>query len=356
MWSRFTRGETNFDFVGLRRRWFALSGVLILVSLLGLAFRGLNLGLEFQGGALVQAPNPAAASLTDVRRALADLSLPDVRVQLVNEGAAVRIQTGPLDSDVQERLVSAVVGVTGSDRRNVSLETVGPTFGALVAKRALLALTVFLGAAALFISWRLQWKMAVTGLAALAHDVVLTVGVYAVTGFEVTPATVVALLTILGYSLYDTVVVFDRVQELEEGLADRITYSDLVNRAMNQVLARSLATSLTSLLPVGGILFVGAFILGATSLQDFALALFVGIAAGTYSSLFIAGPLLAAWREHEPEWVRRRERSGAARPAAPRPKTVAEEEPRAASPGPTRTAPPVPPKGVPPRPPKRRRR
>ena len=172
----------------------------------------------------------------------------------------------------------------------------------------MIALVVFLGFAALFITWRLQWKMAGAGLAALAHDLLLTVGVYAVTGFEVTPATVVALLTILGYSLYDTVVVFDRVEELEETLEVDLTYTDLINRSMNQVVVRSLATSFTSLLPIGSLLFVGALLLGANSLQDFALALFVGIGAGTYSSIFFAAPLLAIWKEREPEWIDMRER------------------------------------------------
>lgn len=315
---RLTRGETAFDFVGLRRRWFTLSGVLILVSLVGLGVRGLNLGLEFEGGVLVQAPNPAGASIETVRSAVEQVAPSDSRVQMIDEGAAVRVQTGPLEPDTQDRLIDSVVGVTEADREDVTLETVGPTFGVLVARRALLALAVFLGAAALFMSWRLQWRMALAGLAALVHDVVLTVGVYSLTGFEVSPATVVALLTILGYSLYDTVVVFDRVQELEEHTVG-IPYGQVVNRAMNQVLARSLATSLTSLLPVGSILFVGAFILGATTLRDFAVALFVGIGAGTYSSLFLAGPLLAAWKRTEEPPPRKQpaeQRESRTRPAA----------------------------------------
>ncbi len=158
----------------------------------------------------------------------------------------------------------------------------------------------------LFISWRLEFKMALAGLAALFHDLLITIGVYALTGFAVTPATVVAILVILGYSLYDTVVVFDQVEELVE-IEERKTYSEIVNQAMNSVLARSLATSLTSLLPVGSILFVGSFILGAPTLLDFALALFVGIAAGTYSSIFFAAPILATLKENEEEWQERAE-------------------------------------------------
>ena len=205
-------------------------------------------------------------------------------------------------------MLSAVEAVTGSSRAEISIESVGPTFGALVARRALIALVVFLSAVILFISWRLEWKMAVAGITALFHDLVITLGVYAITGFEVTPATVVAVLTILGYSLYDTVVVFDKVEELTATMGDQHTISAIVNRAMNQVLVRSINTSLTSLLPVGSLLFVGSFILGAASLRDFALALFVGIAAGTYSSIFVAGPMLGAWKEHEEHWIAQRDR------------------------------------------------
>jgi preprotein translocase subunit SecF len=362
-WSRVFRGETQIDFVGLRNRWFAFSGILIVLSLAGFLFRGgVNLGLEFEGGVLVQTPNPAAADVTAFRSALSDIGV-EGRIQLIDDGASVRIQTGPLDADTQEQVVQTVDEIAGSVRNDTSLESVGPTFGALVARQAVIALSVFLGLAALFISWRLQWKMAAAGLVALVHDMILTVGVYAVTGFEVTPATVVALLTILGYSLYDTVVVFDKVEEFEETLAEETTYDRIVNRAMNQVLVRSLATSFTSLLPVGSLLFVGALILGAASLQDFALALFVGIAAGTYSSIFVAGPLLAMWKEREPVWIEHRERlerraevkearasrgGGAKAPATK--EAPAETKDEGGS-----TPPPRPPRGPKPRPPKGRR-
>ena len=362
-----SRGETNIDFVGLRKRWFTISATLIVVSLIALAVRGLNLGLEFQGGTLVQAQNEAGLEIEDVRAALAPLGLSDARIQFIDGGEEVRVQTEPLDPDTEVELIDAVVAATESSRDDATIEAVGPTFGEQVARQAVIALVVFLGFAALFITWRLQWKMAGAGLAALAHDMVLTVGVYAITGFEVTPATVVALLTILGYSLYDTVVVFDRVEELEETLEVDLTYSDLINRSMNQVVVRSLATSFTSLLPIGTLLFVGALLLGASSLQDFALALFVGIGAGTYSSIFFAAPLLAIWKEREPEWIDMRERldrraaEKAAReagapiaPARP-PKGESKPDEQSAPPKPT-GAPPRPPKGsgAKPRPPKGR--
>jgi preprotein translocase subunit SecF len=217
------------------------------------------------------------------------------------------VTTHELDTATENSAIEAIVELTGADRDDTSIEAVGPTFGALIARRALIALAVFLGTVILFISWRLEFKMAAAGIAALFHDMIITVGIYALTGFPVTPATVVAILVVLGYSLYDTVVVFDKVEELVE-VEDEKTYPEIVNQAMNSVLARSLATSLTSLLPIGSILFVGSFILGASTLRDFALALFVGIAAGTYSSIFVAAPLLSAWKEKEPEWIERAER------------------------------------------------
>lgn len=356
---RLSRGESNIDFVGLRKRWFTISAVLIAISLLALATRQLNLGLEFQGGTLVQAENVAGLDIEEMRAALAPLGLSDSRIQFVDGGAGVRVQTAPLDAETEIELIDTVVSVTQSDRLDASIESVGPTFGAQVARQALIALVVFLGFAALFITWRLQWKMAGAGLAALAHDMILTVGVYAATGFEVTPATVVALLTILGYSLYDTVVVFDRVSELEQTLEVELTYSDLVNRAMNQVVVRSLATSITSLLPIGTLLFVGAILLGANSLQDFALALFVGIATGTYSSIFFAAPLLAAWKEQEPEWIDLRERldrraaEKAARDAGI-PVATAKTKTVVVDPTPRATPRPPKPSGAKPRPPKGR--
>jgi preprotein translocase subunit SecF len=225
-------------------------------------------------------------------------------IQMLDDGEAVRVTTGELDETEADAAAGALSEVTGSERSQISVQAVGPEFGSLVLRRSLTALAVFIGAVILFITWRLEFKMAMAGIAALIHDLLITVGVYSLTGFNVTPGTVVAVLTILGYSLYDTVVVFDKVGELVE-TEEKTSYSDIVNRAMNLVLGRSLNTSLTSLLPVGSILFVGSFILGASTLLDFALALFVGIAAGTYSSIFVAAPLLATWKEREEQWVER---------------------------------------------------
>jgi len=307
--TRLYRGETNFDFVGARRMWLTISSVLVLISLVALLIFGLNLSLDFKGGVAVEAPNPAGASVADIRGVLAPLGLQEAKIQELAGGADMRVQVGALTQTESEAFQKAVADVTGTTINELSLNQVGPTFGAQITKRALTALIVFLAAVVMFMSWRLEWKMAVAGITALFHDLIITFGVYALTRFEVTPATVIGVLTILGYSLYDTVVVFDKVKEnVEELHTDRVTITELVNRSMNQVLMRSINTSLTSLLPVGSLLFVGSFLLGAQTLRDFALALFVGIAAGTYSSIAVASPILASWKEHEDEWSRVRRR------------------------------------------------
>ena len=307
---RLYRGKTEFDFVGLaRRRWFMVSGAALVICALSLGIRGLNLSLDFLGGIAVDVPNPAGADIGEIRDALGGMGLDDARIQLIDDGASIRVQTETVDNVVQDELTRVVADVSGSVIEDTNVESVGPTFGADITRRAIQALVVFLIVAAIFISIRFEWKMALSALAALVHDLLLTFGAYSIVGFEVTPATVVAILTILGYSLYDTVVVFDKVNENIAEHGDQLTITDIVNRSMNEVLMRSINTSLTSLLPVGSLLFVGSLLLGAGTLREFALALFVGIAAGTYSSLFIASPLLALWKEREEEWGRRRYRT-----------------------------------------------
>lgn len=310
------QGQTTFDFVGKRILWFRISAVLVVISLGFLIFRGLNLGIEFRGGTTINTNNPAGATVPDLRELTDAAGVDGAVIQLVDGGESVRVQTPALDPDIESELIDAVATTTGTERTDISIDSIGPSFGALILRQSMVALVVFLIAVALFMSWRLEWKMAGAGLAALVHDLIITVGVYSITWFEVTPATVVALLTILGYSLYDTVVVFDKVTELVADLGERMNYSDIVNRAMNMVLGRSLNTSLTSLLPVGSVLFVGSFLFGATALRDFALALFVGLAASTYSSIFVAAPILAVWKEGDEEWTSRRRRLAAKSAAA----------------------------------------
>jgi preprotein translocase subunit SecF len=242
-----------------------------------------------------------------VRGSLEGIGLDNAKVQSTGGGAGIRVQTGDLEEPEIERLIATVGAVVGNEQAEL-VQTVGPSFGTRVATSAVRALVVFLAVVAVFISVRLQWKMAAAALVALVHDLGLTTGIYALSGFEVTPSTVIAVLTILGYSLYDTVVVFDKVLENEQERGERHTASAIINMSMNQVLMRSVNTSLTSLLPIGGLLFVGSFLLGATTLREFALALFIGVAAGTYSSIFVAAPLLAVWKEREEHWQRIRRR------------------------------------------------
>jgi preprotein translocase subunit SecF len=220
----------------------------------------------------------------------------------------VVVQTEALDVADRDELVATVALVAGVDPNDTSVEAVGPTFGSEITRRAIEALVIFLVVVTLFITWRFEWKMAIAALAALFHDLIITAGIYSIVGFEVTPATVIAILTILGYSLYDTVVVFDKITENVHELGSRHTFTEIANLSMNQVLMRSLNTSATSLLPIGSLLLVGSYLLGAATLREFALALFIGIAAGTYSSIFVATPLLAEWKEREPEWQRMQRR------------------------------------------------
>ena len=306
--TRLYRGETSYEFVGQARRWFIVSGVVLVLCLGSLAIRNLNLSLDFTGGTAITMPNPAGVGVGEVRSVLGSAGSA-ARIQLIDDGAAVRVQTEAIDLSAEREMVRSLVAVTGTEIDLTDVESVGPTFGRQIARRALQALVVFLGVVVVFISIRFEWKMAMGAIAALLHDLILTSGAYSLVGFEVTPATVVAVLTILGYSLYDTVVVYDKIRENVAEDQERRTYSEIVDRSMNQVLMRSINTSLTSLLPVGSLLFIGSILLGAGTLREFALALFVGIGAGTYSSIFIAAPLLALWKERETEWSRRRYRS-----------------------------------------------
>ena len=309
--SRLYHGETHFDFVGKRRWWFGLSAVLMVISALALGLRGLNLSVDFVGGSLIECNNPAGASVTEVRNALVGIGLEGAKVQLIGDGAGVRVQTAELTPETEDRMVAAVAAVVGiQDLDEVSRQTVGPTFGRSVTEAAVRALIVFLVVVSLFIWWRLEWKMAAAAIVELIHDLVLTAGVYALIGFEVTPATVIAVLTILGYSLYDTVVVFDKIKENIAERGERHTISAIANMSLNQVLMRSINTSLTTLLPVGSLLFVGSYLLGAATLREFALGLFIGVATGTYSSILLGAELVAIWKEREEHWQRVRRRLG----------------------------------------------
>jgi len=306
--SRLYHGETTYDFVGRRRLWFAISGALLLVSLLSLFVPGLNFGIDFKGGAVFRVQPERAVTEAQVRAAVGQ----QAKVVQVTEEAPVQVivQTEELSQDQVAKIRRDLAEVAGVQSNDVSTDAIGSKWGSAVSRKALTALLAFLVVVTVYVSLRMEFKMAVAALVALLHDLLITAGIYALARFEVSPATVIALLTILGYSLYDTVVVFDKVRENTGSLTSmsRSTYSDAANLAVNQTMMRSLNTSLASLLPILGLLLVGAFLLGAETLKDLALALFVGVAAGTYSSIFIATPLVAAWKEREPRYAQLRAR------------------------------------------------
>jgi len=312
----FYHERTNFDFTGRAWRWAILSGTAILIALIAIFSRGLNLGIDFEGGTSWQVPvKGKSASVTAVRDVIRPLGLGDAKVLVLtgDSGTSVRVQSLDIQPSEEDAVTDALARYGGVQRTDVSVNTVGPTFGDQVRNNAVKALIVFFGLIAIYLSIRFEWKMAGAAIVAVVHDIVITVGVYAITGFEVTPATVVAFLTILGFSLYDTVVVFDKVKEnvATIGTVRGDSYSKMVNRSMNQVLMRSISTSFVAVLPVASLLFVGSGLFGALALRDFALALFVGLLTGAYSSIFVATPLLAWWKEREPRYQALRERSAA---------------------------------------------
>jgi preprotein translocase subunit SecF len=328
---RLYNGEAGLDVVGRSRLIYKITAVVVLICLGSMIFRGFNFGIDFAGGNSFRLPG-SSEQLADVRSAAEDAGAKVATAQIVG-GDTILLRTGELDAQGERAVVDAVAGAAGVQANQVSPEAVSAQWGNDITNQALIALVVFLVAVVLFLAVRFQPKMAIGAMASLLHDIVITAGVYSLIGFEVTPSTVIGFLTILGFSLYDTVVVFDKVDEntkdLERGA--RMTWSEAANLAVNQTLMRSINTSVIALLPVAGLLFVGAGILGVGTLEDLALVLFVGLAAGTYSSIFLATPIVADLKEREPEQValRRRvlaRRSAAARSAgatAPRPGQVA---------------------------------
>jgi preprotein translocase subunit SecF len=306
VFSRLYHGETNFQFVSRVKQWMIISGVVIVVGLVSLYFRGLNLGIDFKGGVVWEVP-AGHVSVASAQDAMGSEGLKGLTVQsLQAKGVTrLRVQAEPLATTREaEGISQKLADLTGSNVNDVSLTSVGPSWGEEISRKALRALIFFLIAITLYISLRFEFKMAVPTLAALIHDVLITIGVYSLAGFQVTPATVIALLTILGFSIYDGIVVFDKVDENAKlvGTTHNLTYGGMVNMSLNQVLMRSLNTSITALLPVASLLVLGSFILGATTLEEFALALLIGLFAGAYSSIFIASPLLAVLKEREPRY------------------------------------------------------
>jgi preprotein translocase subunit SecF len=307
MFTRLYRGETRIAFIGSRKRWYLASAVLILICIFSFVFRGFNYGVEFKGGTqfLIQSTSITAddadKAFTAAGKAPADAP------QIVGSGSdrKVVVKTTHLDPAVQQKLEADVAKSLGiSASKSISADSVSSSWGHDITIKAIQGLIVFLVVVSIYISLRFQWRMAVGGILALIHDLILAAGVYSIVGFEVTPSTVVGLLTILGFSLYDTVVVYDKVGENAKDIlsGSRTTFSEAANLAVNQTLMRSINTSLIALLPVAGLLFVGAGILGVGTIKDLALILFVGLASGAYSSLFLATPIVVDLTERDPQY------------------------------------------------------
>lgn len=320
----YVRGrEVKFNLIGSRPFtrpniiWFGISGTLIILSLVILFTVGVNLGIEFKGGYLLKVQLERPADVGEVRGLLGAYSSQGLDKTIVQtgeaEGGPVLILRMPYIEESQERK-STIDAVTGEIDELYGIEEilqeeqVGSEWGREVSFKALIALAVFLVVILIYITLRLEFKMAVTAIIALIHDTLITVGIYSLTGREVTPVTVIAFLTILGYSLYDTIVVFDRVEENTNLMArsTRISYAEMVNESVNQTLMRSIGTTLTTLLPIITIL-----VFGGDTLKDFAFALFLGVFLGAYSSVFVASPLLAMWKEKEPRYAAVRDKVGA---------------------------------------------
>ncbi len=317
-------GARSIDMIGRRRLWYTISLVAIVICLAGLAIFRLSPGLEFTGGTEITLSEVADPSPATGRAAIEE-AVPGVEAARVSAlgDDAVRVQSVRLDDGQTDEATSALSQAYGVSPADVTVSSVGPTWGADVTQQAVIALVVFLALAALVLAIYFRtWRMSAAAMVALLHDVVITAGVYAIIGLEVTPATVIGFLTILGYSLYDTVVVFDKVRENTAGVlkGSRLTTAESINLAVNQTLVRSINTSVVALLPVASILFIGALALGAGTLTDIALALFIGLIAGTYSSVFIAPALYAQLTERLPEVAAHTERVQAAREAGGAPR------------------------------------
>ncbi|MGI5487304.1 protein translocase subunit SecF [Microtetraspora malaysiensis] len=320
--SRLYRGDIDIDFVGKRKLWYGLSALLMAVSILGMVVHGLNLGVEFRGGSVFEFPRAATSSVEEVRETIHETGVHQTIVQ--QAGNNWRVTTESLDTNEVPKVQQAVAQKYHIDVNEVSTQVIGATWGGEVAQKAWIGLGVFMLAIMLYLSLAFEWRMALAAIVALVHDLVITAGIYAWSGFEVTPATMLGFLTILGYSLYDAVVVFDMIKEVtgKLGTSAKMTYTQAANNALSHTLIRSLNTSLVAILPVAAILFIGTTLLGAGTLKDLSLALFVGMVVGTYSSLCVATPILVTLKEREPYWqalakrVAQREASAAKAAAA----------------------------------------
>ncbi|MFJ6938216.1 protein translocase subunit SecF [Streptomyces sp. NPDC101132] len=314
--ARLYRGEVGYDFVGKRMIWYAVSILITITAIVALAVQGLNMGIEFKGGAVFTTPK-TTVSVEKAQEDAETASGHDAIVQELGTGG-LRIQISGLDTDQANDVKTKLAADLGVKEADINADLVGPSWGEQIANKAWTGLAVFMILVVIYLAIAFEWRMAVAALIALIHDLTITVGIYALVGFEVTPGTVIGLLTILGYSLYDTVVVFDGLKEASKDITKqtRYTYSEVANRSLNGTLVRSINTTVVALLPVAGLLFIGGGVLGAGMLNDISLSLFVGLAAGAYSSIFIATPLVADLKERDPAMKALRKRVLAKRAAA----------------------------------------
>ncbi|MEV5507120.1 protein translocase subunit SecF [Streptomyces orinoci] len=299
--ARLYRGEVGYDFVGKRKIWYGISILITITAIVGLAVRGLNMGIEFKGGAVFTTPK-TSVSADAAKRTAEDASGHTAIVQKLG-GGKLRVQVSELTTQKSRTTQQALAKKLDVSPNKINTDIVGPSWGDEIANKAWTGLGIFMVLVVIYLAIAFEWRMALAALIALVHDLTITVGVYALVGFEVTPGTVIGLLTILGYSLYDTVVVFDGLKESSKDLTKqtRWTYSEIANRSLNSTLVRSINTTVVALLPVAGLLFIGGGFLGAGMLNDISLALFVGLTAGAYSSIFIATPLVAEFKERDPQ-------------------------------------------------------
>jgi preprotein translocase subunit SecF len=299
--ARLHRGEVSYDFIGHRKIWYGISVLITITAVLGLAVRGLNMGIDFQGGAVFTTPK-TGVSVAQAERYAQEASGHPAVVQKLGTGG-LRIQVAGMDTQQSDEVKNDLAKDFGMNPEKIGADLVGPSWGDQIANKAWQGLAIFMVLVVIYLAIAFEWRMAVAALVALIHDITITTGIYALVGFEVTPGTVIGLLTILGYSLYDTVVVFDSLKEQTKDITKqtRFTYSDIANRSINGTLVRSVNTTVVALLPVAGLLFIGGGFLGAGTLNDISLSLFVGLAAGAYSSIFIATPLVADLKEREPQ-------------------------------------------------------
>ncbi|GLY90479.1 protein translocase subunit SecF [Actinoallomurus iriomotensis] len=302
---RLHRGEISLNFVGRQKLWYSISGLILVISVVSLLTLGLNFGVEFKGGTVFQFPTKPGTTTSDARTAVTDSGVVKEDPIVQKTGTGWRVQTESLTSAQVTKVQETVQHRFGLPKPDdVSPQSVGASWGKDISQKALQGLVIFLVAIIIYLSIAFEWRMAVAALIALAHDILITIGVYSLVQFEVTPSSVVGLLTILGYSLYDTVVVFDKVRENTRPLltTKSMTYSQAANLGLNQTLVRSINTSVIALLPVAGLLFIGAGVMGAGTLKDLALVLFVGMLAGAYSSICIATPILADLQERQAKY------------------------------------------------------